>query len=57
MRAAPKRPSGVVMTGYKLLLSDLVLQVGLVSQADGGTFRILADEEVEEHLTAISERD
>ena len=39
------------------------VQVGLVSQADGdkaerpGMFRILSDEEVEEHLTAISERD
>lgn len=32
-------------------------QVGIVSEADGGLFRLLTNEEVEEHLTAISERD
>ena len=32
-------------------------QVGVVSAASGGAFRILSNAEVEGHLTAISERD
>ena len=32
-------------------------QAGVVWSGDGGAFRVLNNEEVEEHLTAISERD
>lgn len=33
------------------------IEVGVASQAGGRKFRVLRSEEVEEHLTAISERD
>jgi hypothetical protein len=34
-----------------------VTQVGVVRKSEGGAFRVLGVEEVEDHLTAISERD
>ena len=33
------------------------IQVGVVSESNGGAFRTLSADEIEEHLTAISERD
>lgn len=33
------------------------IEVGVVSATDGGKFRTLTGPEIEEHLTAISERD
>ena len=35
----------------------LILQVGIVRESEGRLFRVLSTDEVEEHLTAISERD
>ena len=34
-----------------------VVQVGVVRASEGRVFRVLSNAEVEEHLTAISERD
>lgn len=33
------------------------LQVGVVRESEGRIFRVLSTDEVEDHLTAISERD
>lgn len=41
--------------GEDLKASDI--EVGLASAADGGRFRVLSSEELDEHLIAISERD
>ncbi|EFN51840.1 hypothetical protein CHLNCDRAFT_27583 [Chlorella variabilis] len=41
--------------GEDLKVSDI--EVGLASAQDGGRFRVLSCEELEEHLVAISERD
>lgn len=37
---------------------NVALQVGVVQEGvQGGTFRVLSTPEVDEHLTALSERD
>jgi hypothetical protein len=41
--------------GEDLKASDI--EVGLASGQEGGRFRVLSSQELEEHLIAISERD
>ncbi len=43
------------MLGEDLKATDI--EVGVASVADGGRFRVLSSEELDEHLVAISEWD
>lgn len=52
---APCRRCLQHVLGEDLKVSDI--EVGLASAQDGGRFRVLSCEELEEHLVAISERD
>ncbi|MBA0810463.1 hypothetical protein Gohar_002457 [Gossypium harknessii] len=44
------------LSGYPLFVSESACGVGVV-KADNPAFRVLSTEEIDEHLTAISERD
>lgn len=64
MKGSPMTLAQAIQTAIAALQSVLSedfkpseIEVGVVYSGDGGAFRVLSNEHVEEHLTAISERD
>ena len=49
--------AGVRLRMHTQVWSVDMVQVGVVRASEGRVFRVLSNAEVEEHLTAISERD